>query len=379
MAKAKQTHRSKATIRRDIRDIDKEIIAAVCKRIELAKELQADGEAKENALDWIPKVVGSSNGLKKEDGARLLLEIQSLCQKQLPTKKISYLGPKFSYSYLAATSEFGSFKTLEPLRSITAVFESVMSGQSTCGVVPLENSTDGRIADTLTMFSTNAVRIVQEIHLPVGHCLVGLGKLSEIREIRSKAQAISQCRGWLAENLSSDVVTVAVNSSAEAAADAKKRGTSVAAIASQEAAVGYGLRVIRQGIEDQSGNLTRFAVIADPAKDFIKVPKKTSCDKTSIMFEVPHQAGALADVMNVFKRAKLNLTWIESFPKPEVFSEYTFFAEFQGHRDEVRVRNALRMLERKTEQLTFLGSYPAVGKLNDSRSGTSGSSSKQDT
>ena len=76
------------------------------------------------------------------------------------------------------------------------------------------------------------------------------------------------------------------------------------------------------------------------------------------MFEVPHQPGALADVMNVFKRAKLNLTWIESFPKPDVFSEYNFFVELQGHRDEVRLRNAFNQLAKKTSSLSVLGSYP---------------------
>ena len=135
-------------------------------------------------------------------------------------------------------------------------------------------------------------------------------------------------------------------------------GKGVAAIASSQAAIGLELNVISPNIEDQKGNMTRFAVIVNPENPKIELPGKTGNDKTSIMFGIPHKPGSLADVINIFKRAKLNLTWIESFPKPGAFSEYTFFAEFQGHQKEVKVRNALASLDKKTEELTLLGSYP---------------------
>ena len=112
--------------------------------------------------------------------------------------------------------------------------------------------------------------------------------------------------------------------------------------------------MIAENIEDNCHNMTRFAVIGDaPAR-------RTGRDKTSLMFEVPHQPGALADVMAIFKRNQLNLTWIESFPMAGIRNEYLFFVEFEGHRDEAKATRALAALARKTVRLVVLGSYPAT-------------------
>ena len=360
MPPKKKTNRSVAGIRRDIKAIDRKIVELIAERaastVLLFEESGPETEGKESA-DSLPDFETlklSDSGVKQ-----LLIEIAAYCQSRIVTRKIAYLGPKFSYSYLAAKRKFGESNHLIPLGTISGIFDSVMNGESKFGIVPLENSTDGRIADSLTMFSKTEVAIFGEVHLPVNHCLVGQGQLADIREIRSKAQALSQCRDWIAKSFPIEVETVPTKSSTEAAEYVARKGKqSTAAIASREAAVALGLNIIAEGIEDQKGNLTRFAIIGDPKKNSESLPKKTGHDKTSLMFEVIHQPGALADVMNVFKRAKLNLTWIESFPKPDVFSEYNFFVELQGHRDEVRLRNAFNQLEKKTSSFSVLGSYP---------------------
>jgi chorismate mutase / prephenate dehydratase len=124
-----------------------------------------------------------------------------------------------------------------------------------------------------------------------------------------------------------------------------------AAIASIQAGVHYGLNVLAESIEDVQGNLTRFAVIGD------QPGSRTGNDKTAIMFEVPHKSGALSSALNIFKRLRLNLTWIESFPISRMEGHYFFFIELEGHEQDVRVRRACEALAKKAVRMVVLGSY----------------------
>ncbi len=139
--------------------------------------------------------------------------------------------------------------------------------------------------------------------------------------------------------------------STTAAAQAAAVNKHVAAIASQQAGVNYGLSVFSANIEDNPDNMTRFAIIGMHPAD------RTGNDKTSLMFELAHQPGALADAMAIFKRNRLNLTWIESFPKKGSQNEYLFFVELEGHPSDVAVRRAIRALNSKTVRTEILGSY----------------------
>ncbi len=186
-------------------------------------------------------------------------------------------------------------------------------------------------------------------------------RVSEVREVYSKPQALSQCRTWLASHLPEARTVEMASTAAAARLAAEKPGA--AAIASRQAGVHYALDVIAADIEDNRHNVTRFAVIGDQS------PARTGNDKTSLMFELPHQPGALADAMAIFKRNRLNLTWIESFPMPNTPNEYLFFVEFQGHPAEPGAERALAALARKTVRLEVLGSYPATdaGRLSTRR------------
>lgn len=264
--------------------------------------------------------------------------------------RIAYLGPEQSYSYLAACKFFGASSGLEGVRSIGAVFEEVVRDQSRYGVVPIENSTDGRIVDTLTMFIKTPLQICGEILLPIHHNLLARCDRSQIRIVYSKPQALSQCRNWLAEHLP-EARCVEVGSTTAAAKIAAEE-SGAAAVASIEAALQNGLNIIAQSIEDHPNNATRFAIIG---KD---LPAPTGNDKTSLLFQVPHKPGALADVMILFKNHGLNLTWIESFPVPGVASEYFFFVELDGHRASHNVELVIEQLSRDALRLDWLGSYP---------------------
>jgi chorismate mutase/prephenate dehydratase len=183
----------------------------------------------------------------------------------------------------------------------------------------------------------------------IHHFLLGKCDLGRVREVHSKPQALSQCREWLSRHLPKVRTRTTASTTAAAESAAKKAG--VAAIASKQAGVNYDLDVIAANIEDNPNNLTRFVVIGT------EVAPRSGNDKTSLMFELTHQPGALADAMVVFKRSRLNLTWIESFPKQGSTNEYLFFVELEGHQADLLVRRAIRALEKKTVRIDVLGSY----------------------
>lgn len=282
---------------------------------------------------------------------RELMSGSRAIQKQT---KVAYLGPDYSYSHLAAIQRFGAASLYNRTATIAAVFEEVVRKHADFGVVPLENSTDGRVVDTLEMFMRfpDQVKICSEIRLRVRHNLLANCAQSEVRRVYSKEQALSQCRNWLAKNLPQASMHP-VSSTADAARLVQTE-PNVAAVASREVAVQNGIGVLAQNIADSPFNETRFAVIgtADSAK--------TGNDKTALMFQISHTPGALADVLNVFKGNKINLTWIESFPFREAKGEYVFFVDFDSHRDEPKVKRTLAALEELCDVLTVLGSFPAA-------------------
>jgi len=269
--------------------------------------------------------------------------------------KIAYLGPEYSFSHLAAVERFGQSVDLIKVGSIAAVFEDVNRGQVDFGVVPLENSTDGRVADTLDMFlRLPQIKVMAEVRLRIHHNLLANCPQQEIRRVYSKPQALSQCRTWLSKNVPHALLKD-VSSTADAARLAREE-PGAAAVASRQAAVHYGLRILFDNIEDSPYNETRFAVIS-LQKD---KPVRTGHDKTAVMFRVPHQAGSLAEALDVFRQNKINLTWIESFPARMAKPEYVFFVDFEGHFEDARVAKALKTLGEHCEEVNVLGSFPVA-------------------
>jgi chorismate mutase/prephenate dehydratase len=279
----------------------------------------------------------------------ILRDVLGTARSLVKPVRVGYLGPKYSYSHLAAIDRFGDGPDLTPHATIKAVFEALHLSQIDFGLVPLENSTDGRVVDTLDMFARLPTRITGEVELKIHHNLLGKCARSDVVEVYSKPQALSQCRDWLAKNLPG-AKTIEMTSTAIAAQIAADK-PGAAAVASLEAGMHYGLAVIDPNIEDNRNNVTRFAVIGGPET------KRTGKDKTALMLEIPHKPGALADAMLVFKRARLNLTWIESFPMSGSRNEYLFFIEFEGHAADSKAKNALNALRRKTVRLEVLGSF----------------------
>lgn len=356
---ASGTGTSVAALQSRITQLDRELLkslneraALVLKIHKLARTTDPPTPLPPQEEEILARVMPRKRGPLPERCIRAIFrELFSGCRALMRDLRVAFLGPMYSYSHLAAIHGFGQSVEFEPVGSIAAVFEEVNRGHSDFGLVPIENSTDGRIADTLDMFTRLPVRICGEVELRVHHVLLGRCPRAEVKEVYSKPQALSQCRNWLAKHLPA-ARTIEVTSTSTAAQLAKEK-PGAAAIASLQAGMHYELDVLTEGIEDDPNNTTRFAVIGE------RSAQRTGRDKTAMMFQVEHKPGALAEAMGVFKRNRLNLTWIESFPIPGQKRAYLFFVEMEGHETDARVRRATAALERKTLRLESLGSYPA--------------------
>lgn len=346
-----------ASLRRQLDQIDSEILAAMNRRAELAQEIGRLKQSGQHGVydpqreaEVLKRVVKGNPGPLRDDSVRAVYRelISGTRAVQAPIR-VAFLGPEFTFSHLAAIHRFGHSAELVPVGTIAAVFEEVQRGHAQYGVVPMENSTDGRVSDTLDCFARSHVRICGELPLRVHHCLLGTGSREDVTSVYSKPQAISQCRNWLAKHLPRAALeeVASTTEAAKKALDDRR----AAAIASQQAGVHYDLPVLAQNIEDHADNVTRFGVISGATGEH------TGSDKTALMFEIAHKPGALADAMAIFKRHRLNMTWIESFPIPGSRGRYLFFIEFVGHYGDLRARRAISTLEKKSLRLEVLGSY----------------------
>ncbi|HEY1067070.1 MAG TPA: prephenate dehydratase [Pirellulales bacterium] len=345
----------------DLERFDRELVKLIARRSEAAiklSELTADPDddglhaaIPSEAAQLEAALAQHAGPLSIESVRAVFLELLAGVRTVRKPQRVAFLGPSYSYSHLATLERFGHAAHLVPLSSIPAVFEAVNRGDAAVGIVPLENSTDGRIVDTLDMFTRLPVRICGEIQIRIHHCLLAKCKRDEITQVYSRPQALSQCRDWLAKQLGS-ARQISMTSTA-AAAELARDKPGAAAIASREAGVHYGLEVVAENIEDNASNVTRFAVISNQSAP------RTGKDKTALMFQVPHESGALADALTIFKKQNLNLSWVESFPIPHQRDGYLFFVEVNGHSDDEPVRKALDSLAKRTLRLEVLGSFPS--------------------
>ncbi len=222
-------------------------------------------------------------------------------------------------------------------------------------LLPIENTTGGGVIEKLDALIDSDVKICSEVLMTIRHNLLGNCPLEEIEKIYSKPEVFAQCRNWLSATFK-EAQTVAVASSAKAAQMAAEE-SKAAAIGSVVAAELYGLKIICENIEDITNNVTRFLVVGR------EDAKPTGEDKTAILFSTAHKAGALADVLDVFKQYGINLTNIESRPSRKRQWEYYFFMDFLGHRTEDRVQEGLKEARKHCLQLSILGSFPRATEL----------------
>jgi chorismate mutase/prephenate dehydratase len=265
--------------------------------------------------------------------------------------KVAFFGPKATFTHLAAMQQFGLSAELSPQKSIPAVFEEVEKGRAHYGVVPVENSTEGMVSHTLDMFIESELKINFEVLLEIHHFLLSrTGRFDDIKKVYSHPQPLAQCRNWLADNLPGatlvDVASTAV------AAQIVSEDYAAAAIASELAATIYDLKVVRERIEDQVNNFTRFLVIGT------KLAERSGNDKTSLLFSVKDEAGILYRMLEPFAKRGINLSKIESRPLKKKAWEYIFFLDLAGHISDPVIAEAIQELNVCCQFVKVLGSYP---------------------
>lgn len=345
-------------------DIDKQLVELLNERVTVALEkINAAESPREAAFDvqddvqlWARLETASKGPLNVDELKSVFRPLLSAARQRVRSDRVAYLGPAYSFTHLAAMNRFGDSADLVPVSTIATVFEEVNRGHVDYGLVPIENSTDGRIVDTLDMFTRLPLRICGEVQLHVHHNLLARCDRSEISEIYSKPQALSQCRDWLSKNMP-NARQIEVTSTSTAAQLARDK-PGAAAVASQQAATQYGIPIVAECIEDNRNNMTRFAIIG------AQIALPTGSDRTAILLQVPHKPGSLADALEVFKICKVNLTWIESFPLRAPEAGYLFFLDFEGHVTDAKVKRTLKALTAMADRLEVLGSYPRSEPLN---------------
>ena len=344
-------------LRERIDQIDDQILELLNRRAEVVKEV---GRNKVNSSQefYVPgreqaifeRLTCNAGPFPVDGVRRVFREIISASLALEQPMKIAYLGPPATFTHQAALRQFGFSAQLVAQKSIPAVFEEVLRGRAPYGVVPVENSTEGVVSHTLDMFTRSDLKINAEILLEIEHNLLSLtGRITDVRKIVSHPQALAQCRRWLEENMP-DTALVDVASTALAAQMAAEDET-VAAIAGEVAATMYGLKMVKQKIEDNPNNFTRFLVIGR------NIPAPSAQDKTSVMFSVKDEPGILYSMLKPFSNRGINLSKIESRPMKKKAWEYVFFLDMDGHVQEPKVAEAIEELRGCCQELRVLGSY----------------------
>jgi chorismate mutase/prephenate dehydratase len=346
-------------LREAIDQTDMELLRLFNKRMELASKvgrikaeqglLLFDPCREETILDRLAK---ANPGPILEASLRAIYrEIFSASRLLQHDLVVAYLGPEWTNSYLAALSLFGHSAKYLPSPTLEDVFDNLLKAKAHVAVAPIENSLQGGVGHTLDLLYEREVRVVHECYLEIAHYLCGnMESLQDLKRLYGHPQALEQCRKWILENLRY-VESFECSSTAQAAQLAGK-DLSGAAICNLYAALQYGLRILAERIEDHPENTTRFFVLGN------HLNPATGNDKTSILFAVPDQPGALHAALEAFALFQVNMSRIESRPNRIMPWQYLFFADLEGHSEDESVGKALSHLKSHTTYLKLLGSYP---------------------
>lgn len=263
---------------------------------------------------------------------------------------VAYFGPQATFTHQACLRQFGLSAQHLPVRTISDVFDAVEKGKANYGVIPIENTTEGTVSYTLDMFLVSELKIVAEAYLRITHNLLNLsGRREEVSRIYSHPHAVAQCRRWLEENFPETPVFDA--SSTAQAAKIAAEDAQTAAIAGELAGSLYGLKTVESRIEDNPNNYTRFLVIGK------EIPERSGRDRTSVLFAVKDEVGALYHMLQPFYENGVNLTKIESRPMKQKAWEYVFYVDCEGHLSDEPMRKAVEGLGRHCQFVKILGSY----------------------
>ncbi|HWJ07349.1 MAG TPA: prephenate dehydratase [Steroidobacteraceae bacterium] len=353
-------------IRERIDAVDAELHALINERARLAQQVGVSKHAAGHTVDFyrpereaqvlrlaLQRNRDEAGPLRDEEVLRLFREIMSACLAQQNALKIGYLGPEGTFTQQAVLKFFGHSVRPLPLTSVEEVFHEVESGAADFGVVPIENSTEGTVNNTLDMFLTSPLKISGEVELRIHQNLMGrMSMLGEVKRVCGHPQSLAQCRGWLQEHMPT-VDRVPVSSNAEGARRARdEEGT--AAIAGAAAAEVYGLNLLVPEVEDRPDNTTRFLVVGR------KTANPSDADKTTLLVSAAHtdSPGALFRLLEPLAQHGISMTRIESRPSRRRKWDYVFFIDVDGHADRAPLATALAELKSRASLFRIVGSYP---------------------
>lgn len=346
--------------RKIIDSIDLKILKLLNQRADTAKEVAKYKKQSTNNIIFRPdresqiirhlsKV--NSGPLTKDHIHNIYREIISSCLSLEQNLKVSYLGPKGTYSEIATTKFFGSSVEQDSKNNILDVFNAVKNRTSDYGVVPVENSNQGSIKSTLDFLLKYQVNICGEQNIPIKHCLMSKTKnINTIKKVYAHNQTISQCASWLSKNMPT-VECIATDSNALAAIKASKNKYT-ACIANVSCSSVYKIPIVARNIHDVHNNTTRFIIIGN------SYVESSGYDKTSFIMSIQNKSGELSKILEILASNKISMTKIESIPTKEKNWEYLFLIDILGHINKRNITISLDKIKRKSKYFQLLGSYP---------------------
>lgn len=363
--------------RRDLDRVDSELLALLGERLRIARDVATtktsggvrlrDREREAALLARIAEFA-EAHGLPAEPVLRVYQEILNLSfYEQVATVagagesaakvRVGFQGVTGAYSELAAQRILAvRHRTADPVgyRTFASVAEAVVDGRVAYGVLPVENTLAGSINETYDLLKRHALHIVGEDVLPIDHCLAAVANtpLRQIKRVYSHPQALAQCATFL-----NDLPGVEVHAFFDTAAAMQKvaddNDPAAAAVGSEHAAVRYGLTILERRITDHPENYTRFLLVASSPET---IPQGAAA-KTSLVLSVRHEEGALLQALRIIHDHKINLTKLESRPRPGRPWEYYFYIDFEGNEHDPEVTAMLHELRNASSELRVLGSY----------------------
>ncbi|MBQ9688314.1 prephenate dehydratase [bacterium] len=274
------------------------------------------------------------------------------------TNEIVFLGPGGSYTEMAKdlfTTRYELYNAHQtPMKTIKSVVNYISETPNSLGVLPLENSIEGTIRETVDCIIKSNVNILSEITVPVKHCLISrTTELYSVTGIIAHPKALEQCKNFIENNMAHHLNIIEVSSTEEAARQLQNYNMTYAAIGSEKTAEVYYLNIIRDNINDEEDNQTRFALIGN-----VQTPQ-TSNDYSIIAFATENKPGSLVEMLQILSKYNVNITHIDSRPSVN-FDGYMVLAEFEGHSKEPHITEMINELKSHTKFYKLLGSFENV-------------------
>ena len=354
-------------IRDQISAIDEGILDLLNRRASLSLKV---GEIKSHSMDSVFKpfrekevmnsLAGKNRGpLPEEHLKAIYREIFSSSRSLQQKQRVVYLGPEGTFSFFAGVEYLGQSVDFFSKNSLEEVFRAVDNREAQLGIIPLENSLQGSVGQSLDLFLKFEVFIHAEVFCRISHALLTLEKeLSDIKKVYSHPQALQQCSVWLKTNLPGIPVIPDESTASAARRAAKEKGT--AALGHKKLAGIFHLNILEQGLEDVPDNWTRFLVISSSP------PETGNREKTSLLFTVMDKPGSLVTALNVLSRKGINMKKLESRPMRMEKWRYVFFTDVECDLTSEEYKDVLKELGENCHFLRILGSYPHGPQISES-------------